>query len=49
MEMAQRLYRMGIPVILATWFAPEWAIVGERRTGRGPDGLFGNPLRPPNV
>lgn len=45
MEMAQRVYEMGIPVMLAAWFAPEWAIVGERHRGRGPDGLFGNPLR----
>ncbi len=45
MEMAQRLRQMDIPVIGAIWFAPDWAIVGERRSGRGPDGLFGNALR----
>lgn len=46
MEMAQRLYRMGIPVIGAIWFAPEWAIVGERQHGRSPEGFYGNTLRP---
>ncbi|MEX2400937.1 MAG: hypothetical protein WD423_09225 [Rhodothermales bacterium] len=45
MEMAQRAYEMDIPVMLAAWFAPEWAIEGERRRGRGPDGRFGNALR----
>lgn len=46
MEMARRLYEMDIPVIGAIWFAPDWAIVGERQSGRGDDGLFGNALRP---
>ena len=44
MEMAQRLDRMGIPVILAAWFPPDWAIIGERARGRNPDGTRGNAL-----
>jgi len=46
MEMAKRVHEMGIPVMLAVWFGPEWAIVGERSSGRGPDGLWGNALNP---
>lgn len=45
MEMAQRLDQMGIPVILAGWFAPDWAIIGERFRGKRPDGSMGNSLR----
>ena len=47
MEMAQRLAKRDIPVILADWFAPEWAIVGERTRGEelGADGKRGNALR----
>ena len=44
MEMAQRLDRMGVPVILAAWFPPNWAIIGERSRGRNPDGTRGNAL-----
>ncbi len=44
MEMAQRLDRMGIPVILAAWFPPDWAIIGERARGPNPDGTRGNAL-----
>ncbi|SMO51079.1 hypothetical protein [Gracilimonas mengyeensis] len=44
MTMAQRLHNMGMPVSLGTWFAPEWAIVGERRRGPGPNGERGNLL-----
>ena len=45
MEMARRLSRMGMPVVVSAWFAPEWAIVGPRQRGPRPDGLNGNPLR----
>ncbi|MEX2603605.1 MAG: hypothetical protein WD361_05355, partial [Gracilimonas sp.] len=45
MEMARRLHNMGMPVSLAAWFGPDWAIVGERLRGPGPDGERGNPLR----
>lgn len=44
MEMAQRLGRMGIPVILSAWSAPAWAVVGQPRFQPGPDGVWGNPL-----
>ncbi|WP_318310184.1 hypothetical protein [Flagellimonas crocea] len=44
MEMAQRLDKMGIPVILAAWFPPDWAIIGERVRGAHPDGTRGNAL-----
>ncbi len=38
MEMAKRLDSLGIPVILAAWFAPDWAILGERAEGVNLDG-----------
>ncbi|WP_026914903.1 hypothetical protein [Christiangramia portivictoriae] len=44
MEMAQRLDEKGIPVILAAWFAPDWAIIGERAEGVNLDGSRGNQL-----
>ena len=44
MEMAQRLDQQGIPVMLAAWFAPEWAIVGKPFKGQHPDGSMGNRL-----
>jgi hypothetical protein len=44
MEMAQRLNKMGIPIILTTWSAPSWAIVGAPKFRPGPDGVWGNPL-----
>lgn len=44
MEMAQRLNKKGIPVMLAVWFAPDWAIIGERAEGVNLDGTRGNAL-----
>lgn len=44
MEMGQRLDKMGIPVMLAGWFAPEWAIIGAPFKGKHPDGSMGNAL-----
>ena len=44
MEMAQRLDRKGIPVILSAWFAPDWAIIGNRTRGVNLDGSRGNAL-----
>lgn len=44
MEMAQRLDSRGIPVMIADWSAPNWAIVGERSSGPQAGGLRGNPL-----
>lgn len=44
MEMAQRLDKKGIPVILAAWFAPRWAIIGEPSSGLDMNGNRGNLL-----
>ena len=44
MEMAQRLYKIGIPVILSAWSAPAWAVIGKPKYGPSPDGVWGNPL-----
>lgn len=44
MENAQRIYRLGIPLIVSAWFPPTWAITGTRSFGRNPDGTYGNPL-----
>jgi len=44
MEMAKRLDSLGTPVILAAWFAPDWAIIGERARGVNLDGSRGNSL-----
>ena len=48
MEMAQRLGKLGMPVIVSAWSAPQWAIVGPRASGGGPgpNGIWGNPLNP---
>lgn len=44
MEMAQRLYKMGIPVILSAWFPPQWAVVGPLHFRPTSDHVWGNPL-----
>jgi hypothetical protein len=44
MEMAQRLYKMGMPVILTAWAPPAWAIIGKPKFRPGQDGVWGNPL-----
>lgn len=44
MEMAQRLGKMGMPVVVTAWAAPAWAIVGKPHYGKTPDGVWGNPL-----
>ncbi|MES2648887.1 MAG: hypothetical protein V4717_18565 [Bacteroidota bacterium] len=49
MQMAQRLGKMGMPVILSAWSAPDWAIVGAPKSGPGPDGIWGNPLDTNNM
>lgn len=46
MEMAQRLDKMGIPVMLAAWFPPKWAVLGELSFRPQPGGLRGNALNP---
>ncbi len=43
MEMAQRLDKMGIPVILSAWFPPEWAADGPIQF-RPQGGVYGNAL-----
>jgi hypothetical protein len=44
MKMAQRLHKLGMPVILSDWSAPDWAIEGTISYGPQPGGLRGNPL-----
>lgn len=47
MEMAQRLYKLKMPVLLAGWFPPQWAAIGPLSgNDRSPDGTFGNALKP---
>jgi hypothetical protein len=46
LELARRFARKDIPVLLAVWTAPEWAILGERLWGTGPNGERGNALNP---
>jgi hypothetical protein len=43
MQMAQRLYQKGMPVILSAWSAPDWAIVGTQNLNPV-NGVWGNPL-----
>jgi O-glycosyl hydrolase len=48
MEMAQKLAKRGIPMIISDWSAPDWAIIGTqddayRNRNRG---IFGYPLNP---
>jgi hypothetical protein len=44
MEMAQRLYKMNIPIILSAWSPPSWAIAGKPNFRHVPGGEWGNPL-----
>ncbi|RPD39863.1 hypothetical protein [Chitinophaga barathri] len=44
MEMAQRLDKKGMPVILSAWSGPAWAVVGTPRFSPTPEGVWGNPL-----
>lgn len=44
MEMAQRLGKTGMPVVLSAWSPPAWAVVGEPRFSPSPEGVWGNPL-----
>jgi hypothetical protein len=43
MEMAQRLNKLGMPVIVSAWYAPDWAIVGSQNLNPV-NGVWGNPL-----
>jgi hypothetical protein len=49
MEMAQRLGKMNIPVILSAWAPPQWAVVGPLRYGPDVNGVWGNPLNKDNM
>jgi hypothetical protein len=51
MEMAQRLGKLGMPVIVTAWSAPQWAVVGDQGNGTGPgaDGRWGAPLNQANM
>ncbi|NML67874.1 hypothetical protein HHL22_21955 [Hymenobacter sp. RP-2-7] len=51
LELAQRLGKLGMPVIVTAWNAPQWAVVGEQGngTGPGPDGKWGAPLNQANL
>jgi len=45
MQMAQRLNKMGIPLIISAWFPPTWAIIGKANL-KPVNGVWGNPLNP---
>lgn len=44
MEMAQRLSKMNIPVIVSAWFPPQWAVTGKLQLRKLPEEEWGNPL-----
>ncbi|HYJ64939.1 MAG TPA: hypothetical protein VEV62_14430, partial [Parafilimonas sp.] len=44
MEMAQRLSKMNIPIILTAWFPPKWAVVGELHFRHKEGEEWGNPI-----
>lgn len=46
MKMAQRLYHMGIPVVLSAWFPPQWAVRGPLHLRPTADNGWGNPIDP---
>ena len=45
MQIAQKLYRRGIPLIISAWYPPSWAIQGVMNF-QNENGIFGNPLNP---
>jgi len=51
LEMAQRLGKLGMPVIVTAWAAPQWAVVGDQGNGTGPgaNGRWGAPLNQANL
>lgn len=44
MEMAQRLSKMNIPIILTAWFPPQWAVIGELHFRHQEGEAWGNPI-----
>jgi hypothetical protein len=49
MEMAQRLQKIGMPIILTSWNAPKWAIIGEPHSRPKPGEQWGNSLNYDNI
>jgi hypothetical protein len=51
LEMAQRLGKLGMPVVVTAWAAPQWAVVGDQGNGTGPgaNGRWGAPLNLSNL
>ncbi len=46
MEMAQKLSKKNIPLIISAWYPPAWAITGEMNFQQQPGEPRGNPLNP---
>ena len=46
MQMAQRLSRNGINIIVSDWWPPKWAVVGKPVSHPRLNGIWGNPLNP---
>lgn len=46
MEMAQKLAKQNIPLIISAWFPPAWAVEGEISFREKPGEPRGNPLNP---
>ncbi len=46
MEMAQRLSKKNLPLIISAWFPPAWAVNGDMGFRRQPGEPRGNPLNP---
>ena len=46
MEMAQKLARKNIPIIISVWYPPKWAVTGEIEFRQKPGEPRGNPLNP---
>jgi hypothetical protein len=49
MEMAQKLYKLSIPIILSAWTPPQWAVVGPLKYGPNKNGVWGNSLLADNM
>ena len=46
MEMAQKLAKQNIPLIISVWYPPAWAVTGELKFRPQPGEPRGNPLNP---